>query len=163
VNWDTTSTSPPTSSTERFMRPSSSSKMRRRDSLPASRSASAAVSPSRTPTRTSIPGPIDPTVRSPTRTSARATRCTNPRIVTILLPQSAPCYPSHEVSAPKVVREVGEYPPFFRLRTGSKKDEMHQVTQLQTQVETMLRDGFPDVEVLLVDKPTPNRVRVFID
>lgn len=40
---------------------------------------------------------------------------------------------------------------------------MHQVTQLQTEVETMLRDGFPEVEVLLVDKPTPNRVRVFID
>jgi len=40
---------------------------------------------------------------------------------------------------------------------------MHKETPLQTQVETMLRDGFPEVEVLLVDKPTPNRVRVFID
>jgi ribosome maturation factor RimP len=40
---------------------------------------------------------------------------------------------------------------------------MHQVTPLQAQVETMLRDGFPEVEVLLVEKPSPNRVRVFID
>jgi ribosome maturation factor RimP len=40
---------------------------------------------------------------------------------------------------------------------------MHQVTELQTRVETMLRDGFPEVEVLLVDRPSPNRVRVFID
>lgn len=40
---------------------------------------------------------------------------------------------------------------------------MHKVTQLQTEVETMLRDGFPEVEVVLVDQPTPNRVRVFID
>ena len=40
---------------------------------------------------------------------------------------------------------------------------MHQVTPLQAQVETMLRDGFPEVEVLLVDKPSPNRVRVYID
>ena len=40
---------------------------------------------------------------------------------------------------------------------------MHKVTPLQTQVETMLRDGFPEVEVLLVDRPSPNRVRIFID
>jgi len=39
---------------------------------------------------------------------------------------------------------------------------MHQVTQLQTEVETMLRDGFPEVEVLLVDKPTPNRFARFV-
>ena len=40
---------------------------------------------------------------------------------------------------------------------------MHQAIALQTQVETMLRDGFPEVEVLLVDQPSPNRVRIFID
>ena len=40
---------------------------------------------------------------------------------------------------------------------------MHKETPLQTQVETMLRDGFPEVEVLLVDRPSPYRVRIFID
>jgi len=40
---------------------------------------------------------------------------------------------------------------------------MHKETPLQTQVETMLRDGFPEVQVLRVDRPSPTRVRIFID
>ena len=49
-NWDTARIDPPTSSTERFIRPSSSSKTRRFAARTARRSASSGVSPSRQPT-----------------------------------------------------------------------------------------------------------------
>ena len=50
VKLGTTSTPPPTSSTERFSLPASSSKIRRLATLSASLSASASVSPTATPT-----------------------------------------------------------------------------------------------------------------
>jgi len=60
VNWETTSASPPVSSSERANFPSSSWKIRRRAILPARRVASSSVSPSATPRRASRPAPISP-------------------------------------------------------------------------------------------------------
>src|SRR4051812_32449896 len=61
------------------MRPSSSAKIRRAATLSASRSQAASSSSRATPTRTSIPAPIEPTVSPSTRTAARDTRCTSAR------------------------------------------------------------------------------------
>ncbi len=79
VNWLTTRASPSTSSSERFVRPSSSRKMRSSQIRWASQSACASSSPRPTPRNTSRPGPMDPVTRSPTRTSARLTRCRSAR------------------------------------------------------------------------------------
>ena len=57
VNCETTSASPPTSSSERSKRPSSSSKIRSRATFSASRCASAAPSPRATPSSTQRPRP----------------------------------------------------------------------------------------------------------
>src|SRR6185437_10905463 len=72
VNWETTSTAPPTSKTERSKRPVSSGKIRSRATLPASRRASSSPSPRATPSSTQSPRPISP----PGPTRARDTRCT---------------------------------------------------------------------------------------
>lgn len=71
----TTSAEPPVSRSERSKRPSSSSKIRRWATLPASRSESATVSPSATPRRTSRPASISPRTTPATPTEARETRC----------------------------------------------------------------------------------------
>src|SRR5688500_2777160 len=79
VNWLTTSASPPTSSRLQSNLPASSSKLRRRATLPARRSASASESPRATPRRTTRPRPI-PATRSPaTSTRDSATRWTTAR------------------------------------------------------------------------------------
>ena len=67
VNWLTTSAAPPMSSEVRSNLPSSFWKMRRRATLPASRSASSRVSPSATPSSTHRPGPISPPGRRDAR------------------------------------------------------------------------------------------------
>jgi hypothetical protein len=59
--------------------PASFSKMRSRATLPASRRAASASSVSSTPRRTASPGPIAPTVSSPTSTRAARTRWTTAR------------------------------------------------------------------------------------
>src|SRR5512142_113934 len=79
------SASPPASSSERFMRPSSSSKMRRFTILSARYSASAGESSWRTPTSTTRPAAMTPTTSSPTVTLASITRCTTARIALLLL------------------------------------------------------------------------------
>src|SRR4051794_24458659 len=77
VNWLTTRTSRSPSGS--FMRPSASSKIRSAPTLSASRSQVASSSPCATPSKTSRPGPIDPTVSEPARTAARLTRWTTAR------------------------------------------------------------------------------------
>src|SRR5262249_53157400 len=72
VNWETTSTAPPASSTDRSNLPSAPAKTRSRATLPASRVASSSPSSRATPRSTHRPGPIAP----PGVTCARATRCT---------------------------------------------------------------------------------------
>ena len=52
VNWETSRIAPPTSSTERFILPSSSTNTRNPASLSAHRRASASVSPTSAPTST---------------------------------------------------------------------------------------------------------------
>ena len=74
VNWLTTSTSPPTCRTSRFITPCSSSKIRRRTSLPARYSISSSVSSTPTPTSTSRPCPIRDSSTPPTLTEAFFTR-----------------------------------------------------------------------------------------
>src|SRR5215204_3290216 len=74
-----TSTTPPTSRTERFIFPSRSSKILSASSLEAIRSAEASPSPRRTPSSTSNPRPIRATSSPPTVTDASLTRCTSAR------------------------------------------------------------------------------------
>src|SRR3954468_23769531 len=76
VNCETTSASPPTSSSERSKRAPSSSKIRSRATFSASRCASAAPSPRATPSSTHTPAPISPVSSSRTPTRASDTRCT---------------------------------------------------------------------------------------
>src|SRR5437660_495554 len=89
VNCGTTSTSPPTSASERFIFPSGSSKILRRKTLPPIHSAWAGPSPWPTATNTSKPGPISAAVLPPTRTEARDTRCTTSRMAGLIHPLSA--------------------------------------------------------------------------
>ncbi len=74
VNWDTSSSSPPTSSRPRLIRPASSSKTRSVIRRWTARSSCASPSPRSRPTSTAMPVPIRPTTAPPTRTSARDTR-----------------------------------------------------------------------------------------
>ena len=74
VNCDTTSAAPPTSSSDRFVRPSSSRKMRSSATLRARSSATVSVSSGPTPSRMTSPGPIAPTTSPSTRTAARSSR-----------------------------------------------------------------------------------------
>ena len=80
VNWETSSTEPPTSCTDRFILPAPSSKMRSWASLSAVQRASSGESPSATPRRTTRPRPTSPATWRSTRTTARDTRCTTDRI-----------------------------------------------------------------------------------
>src|SRR5205807_4124131 len=80
VNCETASTAPPLSATERFILPSSSSKIRSPAIFSARYSASAAVSAWATPSKTSSPGPISPTSSPCTVTRARVTRCMTARM-----------------------------------------------------------------------------------
>src|SRR2546421_820389 len=74
VNWETTSASPPVSSTLRSNRPAASGKTRSRVTFPARRAASSPASPRPTPRRTHRPGPISATISPATRTLAWPTR-----------------------------------------------------------------------------------------
>src|SRR5215475_9868056 len=76
VNCETTSAAPPTSSTERSNRPSSSGKIRSRATLPARRKTSSCPSSRATPRSTQSPRPTSP----PGVARARATRCTTARM-----------------------------------------------------------------------------------
>ncbi len=80
VNCETASSPPPTSSSERFILPASSSKMRRFTILSTIHATSAAPSPVPAPRSTRSPRPMRPTTSPSTRTSARETRCTTARM-----------------------------------------------------------------------------------
>src|SRR5205814_1234562 len=62
VNWETARTAPPASTTDRFILPSLSSKMRKPAILSATYSASASLSVVATPSRTTSPRPILPAI-----------------------------------------------------------------------------------------------------
>ena len=74
VNWLTASSSPPTSKSERFILPCSSSKTRRLGTFSAIYLKSASPSPSSTPISTRNPAPIWPLISPSTLTLARSTR-----------------------------------------------------------------------------------------
>ena len=80
LNWLTTSADPPQSSRLRSNLPSAPSKIRSRAVLPASRAATAGVSPRPMPRSTTRPGPISATVSPPTVTRASETRWQTARI-----------------------------------------------------------------------------------
>src|SRR5580698_4849070 len=75
VNCDTTSAAPFTSSSDLFIFPCSSSKMRKFAHFSAIEPATAAVSASPTPSRIISPDALDPVTRDSTVTCARLTRC----------------------------------------------------------------------------------------
>src|SRR5690242_7430473 len=79
VNCDTASTPPPTSSTERFIFPCSSSKMRRSQTSSAIHRASSSPSCVPTPSRTQRPCATEPVTFPSTVTDASDTRCTTAR------------------------------------------------------------------------------------
>src|SRR5271157_228255 len=81
VNCDTTSASPFTSSSERFIFPCSSSKIRRLLAFSAIPAATPEVSSLPTPSRIISPAPISPVARPSTVTFARLTLCTTSRII----------------------------------------------------------------------------------
>src|SRR5258705_2837616 len=80
VNCETTSAAPFTSSSERFIFPCSSSKMRRFAAFSANDAATAAESSRPTPSKIINPAPISPVTRPSTVTRARLTLCTTARI-----------------------------------------------------------------------------------
>src|SRR5512146_643102 len=76
VNWETTSTpAPPSSSSPRFILPASSAKSRSDRIFSAIQASVSSVSVGANPASTTNPVPIPPIVRPSTRTSARLTRC----------------------------------------------------------------------------------------
>src|SRR6266851_3907088 len=79
VNCETASSAPFASSTERFIFPCSSSKMRRSATLSASQRASSSESRVPTPKRTQSPAPMLPVTRPSTATLASLTLCTTAR------------------------------------------------------------------------------------
>src|SRR5690606_14870751 len=94
-------------STERFILPCSSGKMRRLATLSITYCTSASPSPAPAPTRTRRPRPIRPTTWPSTVTWARETRCTTARTSAILGPSRA------EFQAP-----AGQPPRLVPGRTG---------------------------------------------
>src|SRR5229473_372207 len=80
VNCETTRAAPFTSSSDRFIFPCSSAKMRRFATFSASEAATAGESSRPTPSSTINPAPISPVTRPSTVTLARLTRCTTARI-----------------------------------------------------------------------------------
>src|SRR5690606_13840657 len=80
VNWLTTSSPPPTSSSPRFIFPSASGNNLRPTTFSAIQRSFSSVSSARKPTSSKKPRPIRPAVLPPIRTSARLTRCSTTRI-----------------------------------------------------------------------------------
>src|SRR5208283_4955055 len=99
VNCDTTSASPFTSSSEWFIFPCSSSKIRRLLAFSAIAAATAEVSSLPTPSRIISPAPISPVTRPSTVTFARLTLCTTMRIFSLVGVQQC-CTPVASVSQP---------------------------------------------------------------
>jgi ribosome maturation factor RimP len=62
---------------------------------------------------------------------------------------------------------VGERPPFFGHRTGAKgeSEEMAdaELRQIEETIEDRLRDAEPDVELLALERPAAERLRLVID
>src|SRR3954465_12199683 len=80
VNCEMARSAPPVSSSDRFILPASSSKMRNSQTFAARKVASATVSPCATPTRTQRPAAIWPTTFPSTVTLASLTLCTTARM-----------------------------------------------------------------------------------
>jgi ribosome maturation factor RimP len=59
--------------------------------------------------------------------------------------------------------EVGSDPPLFSSAIGVRGDVTSVNNELQTEIEEMLRDRGPEVEVVLAERPAPGLVRVVID
>src|SRR5262245_25034215 len=61
-------------------------------------------------------------------------------------------------------RKVGERPPFFGSRTGTIGDRMdRELEQIQQTVEDRLHDQEPDVELLALERPASESLRLVID
>src|SRR5216683_3814317 len=100
VNCETTRAAPFTSSSDRFIFPFSSSKIRKFATFSASEAATAGESSRPTPSKTINPAPISPVMRSSTVTLARLTRCTTARI-------------EGSIGAPPAASKPSSQPPAF--------------------------------------------------
>src|SRR5947199_6318789 len=61
-------------------------------------------------------------------------------------------------------RKVGERPPFFGSRTGRKTTDLDaELQQLTETVENRLAQAEPEVELLALERPATERLRLVID